>query len=62
MCLEIQCMEWHCRGGNKNHPKEVLGLIQPEELIKEKFSFLHIKPYNKDISDHIRGSTAGVRC
>ncbi len=27
-------------------------------VLKEKFRFLHIKPYNKDISDHIRCSTA----
>ncbi len=32
--------------------------IHLPQLLKEKFVFLHIKPYNKDFSDHIQCSTS----
>ncbi len=37
---------------------DILEELQYNESLKEKFVFLHIKPYNKDIYNHLRCFTA----
>ncbi len=42
-----------CRNGTQPHTLQGDAVNPDTMLLKKKFFFLHVKPYNKDISDQI---------